>query len=104
MNGNPYIYLFTREDLSPPQRIIQTAHAVDELSKRLDKGEKTNSMVLCGAPDANYLQSLSCWLNDRGIDHHMFWEPDVNEYTAIATEPLIGHRRNVMKRFKLMRS
>lgn len=45
---NPYVYLFIREDLSIPQQIVQTAHAVDELGKRIRNSDNTNFMCLFG--------------------------------------------------------
>lgn len=55
MNDNPYMYLFIREDLSIPQQIVQTAHAVDELGKRIKGTAQTNHMVLFGVPDEAHL-------------------------------------------------
>jgi hypothetical protein len=96
----PYIYMFIREDLSHPQQIIQTAHAVDELSKRLEPSTETNSMVLFPAGSERELKRISDYLDRHGIVHEMFYEPDINGFTAIATEPLKGNRRIVMRRFK----
>ena len=48
MSNTPYMYLFIREDLSIPQQIVQTAHAVDELGKRIVGSAQTNHMVLFG--------------------------------------------------------
>jgi hypothetical protein len=96
---NPYVYMFVRGDLSHPQQIVQTAHAVDEIGRR-HKSDGTNYMVLCDAPDEQFLFDTSDWLTKHGIDHHVFHEPDINGHTAIATEPLIGDRRKPMRRFK----
>lgn len=48
MSHNPYMYMFTRTDLSTTQIVVQTAHAVDELNKQ-HPHEPGNFMVLCGA-------------------------------------------------------
>jgi hypothetical protein len=48
MNNTPYMYMFIREDLSIPQQIVQTAHAVDELGKKIKNSPQTNHMVLFG--------------------------------------------------------
>lgn len=55
MSNTPYMYLFIREDLSIPQQIVQTAHAVDELGKRVPGSAQTNHMVLFGVPDESHL-------------------------------------------------
>lgn len=94
------MYMFVREDLSHPQQIVQTAHAVDELNKSYPH-EPGNFMVLCGCKTEDDLNDVSMHLSFEGIEHHMFWESDINGYTAIATRPLKGKERNAMRKFKL---
>lgn len=104
--SNPYIYLFVREDLSKCQQIIQTAHAVDELNKDLDPVDVTsvtNYMVLFPAAGEFELIEISAYLNAAGIDHHMFFEPDIDSYTAIAVKPLVGDQRIPMQIFSTMK-
>ena len=103
MSENPYMYLFIREDLSIPQQIVQTAHAVDELGKRIKSSANTNFMCLFGVKDESSLQMISEKLNQQGIDHEMFYEPDIAAFTAIATRPLVGEERKIMKKYKLKR-
>lgn len=100
MDKNPYMYLFIRDDLSHPQQIVQTAHAVDELNKR-HPHKSGNYMVLCGAKSEFDLHQISEWLHERKIAHEMFYEPDISGYTAIATKPLIDDERKPMRRFTL---
>jgi hypothetical protein len=97
---NPYIYMFVRGDLSHPQQIVQTAHAVDEIGKR-HKSDGTSYMVLCEAKDEDDLFDISMFLARNNIDHHTFHEPDIDGYTAIATQPLRGTARKPMRRFQL---
>lgn len=97
---NPYMYLFVRDDLTAAQQIVQTAHAVDELNKKYPHGPG-NYMVLCSAKSESELFNISRYLEQDNIVHEMFFEPDVNSYTAIATQPLIGDLRKPMKRFRL---
>jgi len=96
----PYMYLFVRNDLSHPQQIVQTAHAVDELNKKYPHNPG-NYMVLCGAKDEEELHSISELLCFNDIHHEMFYEVDVNGYTAIATVPLRGAKRKPLARFQL---
>lgn len=101
----PYIYLFVRTDLSIPQQIVQTAHAVDELNRRHEHKNThntTNHMVLCGAHSSDELFGISEHLQSHGIAHEMFYEPDIDGHTAIATEPLVGSNRLPLKRFRLL--
>lgn len=102
--SNPYIYLFVREDLSKPQQIIQTAHAVDELNKRLDKfTETTNHMVLIGAKNDLELYEIAHYLHMEKIEHFLFYEPDIEAHTAIATKPLVGDERFPLQVFSTMK-
>lgn len=103
MNDTPYMYLFIREDLSHPQQIVQTAHAVDELNKKIDSDSQVNHMILFGVKDEHKLLKVSAMLNDLNIEHEMFYEPDIEAYTSIATRPLIGNERSIMSGFKLKR-
>ncbi len=98
-NDHPYIYLFVREDLTVPQKIIQVAHAVDHLQAPVDN----NYMVLFTVPDEKSLHKISKRLLYDNIDHHMFFEPDINSHTAIATRPLRGEERTSMKGYRIMR-
>jgi len=51
---NPYMYLFSRSDLSHTQQIVQTGHAINELTIQLPQ-DPGNFMVLCGAKDESDL-------------------------------------------------
>lgn len=98
----PYMYLFVRNDLTAAQQIVQTAHAVDDLNK-MHPHDPGNYMVLCGVNQEADLLSISEYLSFEGIKHSLFYEPDIESYTAIATKPLIGSERKPMKRFQLMK-
>lgn len=100
--SDKYIYLFIREDLSKPQQIIQTAHAVDGMNFWAEKEEKISNMVLFSLKNEEDLIKTSNKLMDEGISHELFYEPDISAYTAIATQPLVGNERKPMKRFRLM--
>lgn len=96
----PYLYAFVREDLSIPQQIIQTAHAVDELNKSFPH-DWQNHMVLFSAKNEDELLKISQTLHSKDIHHELFFEPDINQHTAIATQPLRGDARSIMKKYKL---
>ncbi len=96
---NPYMYLFSRSDLSHAQQIVQTGHAINELTIQ-HPHDPGNFMVLCDAKDESDILQIADWLMMHGIMFHMFLEPDIGEYTAIATQPLRGDARKPMKKFK----
>jgi len=99
----PYIYLFIRRDLSIPQQIVQTAHAAEAVAKKLDKDHPTCTMVLFEVKNLSDLLTASFYLDDRTVEHELFFEPDINEHTAIATIPVYGDCREKFKQFKLKR-
>jgi flagellar biogenesis protein FliO len=94
--------MFVRRDLSVTQQIVQTAHAVDEIGKRYQSGDE-NYMVLIDVKNEQLLVGVSESLREKDIEHELFFEPDINSYTAIATRPLIGDERMSLKGYRLMR-
>jgi len=96
----PFIYMFIRKDLSLPQQIIQAAHAVDALER---KSADTNYMCLFGVDSESELIEAAKYLYDCGIQHEMFFEPDIQSHTAIATVPLRGKDREKLKCFNLLK-
>lgn len=68
------------------------------------KPKQTTYLILLDATDQNHLQKLSRYLDDHDIEHHMFFEPDLDSYTAICTEPLPLEKRKYFKKFDLWKS
>lgn len=97
---NPFMYLFIRDDLSHCQQIIQTAHAAAQIGEKYH-GE--TYACLMSAKNEDHLLDISEYLHSKGIDHAMFFEPDINAHTAIATRPLVGDERAPLKRFEMMK-
>ena len=99
-----YTYCFLRKDLAPIDRAIQLGHACMELGKMLDSDEPIANMVLFEVADQSELVRVSAWLDDIGVKHHMFFEPDYDTgYTAICCEPLTGDQRVPFTGFTLFR-
>jgi len=100
---NKYVYLIVREDLSHPQQIIQTSHAV-ELMKDECESSGVSRMILFGVDDERALRREASKLETAGIPHSLFYEPDINGYTAIATAPITGHDRLHFRNHQLKRA
>ena len=98
-NERQYMYLFTRQDLPLPQQIVQTAHAAAYIGERY---HADTNIVLCGCPDEVKLKDIADYLASKNIEHECFYEPDIDAYTAIATQPLVGDLRKPMRKFRLM--
>jgi len=48
------------------------------------------------------LEEVSTHLSNEGIRHAMFFEDDVQDYTAICTENLDNGTRKKLRRYKLL--
>ena len=96
---NYYMYVFVKEDLSHPQQIVQAAHAAAKIG---EKYHGDTYIVLCGAKNEEHLDAISQHLERHSIDHELFFEPDIDGYTTIATAPLKGNERQPLRKFKLL--
>lgn len=102
MDNTPYSYLFIRTDLSYPQQIVQASHAALEAGNRFGPH---SHLVLIGLKDETALVKAAAQLDENGIEHEMFFEPDNQAgYTALCTRPLQGEERKPLKRFPLLKS
>lgn len=103
INNQPYTYVFVREDLSLAQQIVQASHATLEAGFLFQKPEDISSIVLFPISNEKALFDIQKHLRSNGIEHVAFYEPDIEQYTAIATKPLFGEAREVMAEFRTYR-
>ena len=94
------MYLFVRGDLSTAQQIVQTSHAAACIGQRF---HSDTNIVLCECPNEDRLNSIAEYLNEQNIEFELFFEPDIDSHTALATQPLAGKARAPMRRFRLMK-
>lgn len=99
----PYMYAFVRKDLPAVQQIIQVAHAVDELRRDVNHHTDVSHLILFEVANERELHYVHDFLDKQGVTNHMFYEPDVQQFTAIATEQLVGEQRALMSGFKMYR-
>ncbi len=98
------MYIFVREDLTTPQKIVQASHAALEAGFAYNKPEGSTHIVLMGAKNQEELLKIRKRLGNCGIESQIFYEPDYNTgYTAIATKPLYGEERLPLKKHSLFR-
>lgn len=95
---SPYIYTFIRKDLPPEQKIVQLGHATWEAGLQFEKPEEVASLILLQADNEPTLVNIAQQLDEKGIEYVMFFEPDVDAYTAICTRPV--HTKNERSFFK----
>ena len=121
-----YSYFFTRQDISPEQQIVQTAHAAFQLgvhSQRaiVDKTASGDGYVPCqfndkvnpeqthftliGVRDAGALNAVERILKKFGYRYEKFFEPDLKdgEFTSIAVYPISEYDRDVLMAFNLLK-
>lgn len=99
----PYIYVLVRTDLSKPQQIVQSAHAVFEASKTA-RTYQHPSIIVCEAKNEKHLLEICKYLHSKNISFSEFREPDIGyELTAIASEPVYASDRLIFSKFKLVK-
>ena len=120
-----YAYFFTRQDLSPEQQIVQTAHAAFQLGVRsqrvVDDGKGNGDLVPCqineeiepsethftviGIRDLGALYAVESILKKFGYRYEKFYEPDLKdgEYTSIGVYPISEYHRDVLMAFNLLK-
>ncbi len=105
-NDNSYVYVLVRNDLTAEQQIVQGCHASLEAGFSFNAPEKTAHLVMLSVSGEDELVSVKDELMDGwGVSSEIFFEPDYNlGYTALATEPIKGSKRNALRKFKLWKS
>jgi peptidyl-tRNA hydrolase len=90
-NGDK-LYLVTRRDISPGYQAVQSCHAIRQFSEdhpEIDDVwfKASNYLALLSVEDEVELTQLLEKAQDMGLRCSSFFEPDVNQITAIAIEP-----------------
>lgn len=91
----PYIskmYIVVRQDLNAGYQLPQAIHAKDEFTHDWPETEKkwykeSNTLVVLGVADEDELLQLDVAVRAQGLKAALFYEPDVDAYTALAVEP-----------------
>lgn len=106
---NQYVYIFTRQDISPEQQLVQSAHVAMVLGNEIArKGFSTDPretyFTVVGVKNLDGLEAVLDILCDNGFYHTIFREPDMgNEITSIATYPVFESQRGVLLAFSWLR-
>lgn len=102
MTAEPtFIYSWIRLDLPIYAQIIQHGHAMERASNLSKYLEECPNTCLFEVDDERELMAVTRYLKKHGIEHHCFYEPDREEYTAISTRPVKGAERQLFRGFKL---
>lgn len=119
-----YAYFFTRQDISPEQQIVQTAHAalvmgvnsqrdtdygaLDEYVPHLntwDLNPNETYFTVAGVRNLEALNAVAMILNAFNYRYEVFHEPDLNngEITSIAVYPVADKDRGPLLAFNLLK-
>lgn len=96
-------YIFVRRDIENSHKVVQASHAIFEQAK----GQIEHpSFVVLGVKNEESLKKTMKHLLKHSIQFKLFrepMEPYNNSLTAIATEPLVGERRNLLRKYQLLK-
>lgn len=88
---NYYCYILVRRDLPQPVQTVQAAHAAQEVGYLSARPPTPTHFVILGVSGQEELKFYAKLLMDKGVRHHMFYEPDYDTgYTALCTFPEKG--------------
>ena len=105
VNDEFYVYVFVRKNLSHPQQIVQACHAVAEVTRYCPPPDGViPNLVLLGVNDESRLFKCQSKLDKANIRYKVFFEPDINQFTALATEPVSGETRQHFRNYTLLSS
>ena len=97
------IYVFVRNDLPYPQKIVQAAHVVLEATRTFNLQDERYNIVTVAAKSETKLKSIIEEATSHGIQSVAFKEPDMqHQITAVACEPLCNEKKKVFARYKLL--
>lgn len=89
-----------RTDLSLPQQVVQAAHAAFAAGAHF-QSDPHLSLSLCGVKGRWAIQEVAEYLDQHGIPHVDFHEPDLGgALTALATGPLTDEGRVCLRHLK----
>lgn len=105
-HSTPYSYVIVRKDLEPAQRVVQSCHAIQEVTMENPEAHKNTHMIVLQVPSEAELKQVETVLSRfrRVIKFHTFHEPDNNTgFTAIATSPIVNrYLRNFFANYELL--
>ena len=102
-NETPYLYVLVRKDLSPAQRIVQTAHAAIEHARHIPSTKEHPHLVVLGVANDTDLWLARESIKKHNLSHIMFREPDLNnQATAICVGPVYNGDRRHFRHYQLL--
>ncbi|MCK9529485.1 MAG: hypothetical protein M0R77_02815 [Gammaproteobacteria bacterium] len=104
--SKPYSYVLVRKDLSHAQRVVQSCHAIQEVTMKNPEAYNNTHMIVLQVENEDHLKAVQDSLRryNRVIKYHTFFESDNDiGFTAIATSPITNrYLRNFFANFELL--
>lgn len=103
--SKPYSYVVVRSDLDDAIRVVQSCHAIQEVTMENPDQHKNTHMIVLQVPSQADLVRIETILKRyKRIKFHMFHEPDNDlGYTALATAPIVNrYLRSVFANYQLL--
>ena len=101
------MYIFVRTDLTPSQIAVQSSHAAIEAANTFDLKtlEDHPYLVLLAVKNEAELHRVTKHLVEHGVRFVHFYENDLDgQLTAIASEPILGDRRRIFRKFQCLKN
>lgn len=100
---HPYVYVLVRKDIPLHQQLVQASHAAFEAGLRWHSpDDEVTSLIVLEVPHKTALLRAARKLSAKGVDHHVFFEPDFDMgESALATRPLVGEARRPLSGYPL---
>lgn len=112
------MYVFVREDITPPAQAVQSCHACIEATSAfsLEKLQDHPSVIILAAKNEQKLHQIRRYLVENDVQHVHFYdnasvlglandETDFSDQlTALATQPIAGDKRRLFRKFQLLRA
>ena len=86
------MYILVRQDISPGYQLAQSIHAKDQFTHEYPDRENewytnSNTIVVLGVKNEAALKAFAYLAESHNLKCSLFYEPDVDEFTALAIEP-----------------
>jgi hypothetical protein len=88
-----------------PQQVVQACHAAIQAANEghYSTLEEVPYLVVCGVKNKRRLESARRGISSAGVSCTLFYEPDISEHTALATEPVREENRHLFRKFQCLK-
>ena len=97
-------YVFVREDISNTTKVVQVGHACLKAGSLFQHDGDKTFLIVFKVKNEDSLMREMAKIESKGIRCAVFYEPDYDtSYTAFCTESLGDDKKDIFKRYKLLK-